>query len=280
MCTSNSLNGGAMTRATFHASDYNGTGPENYEKFFVPAIGGPLAKDLIASACLQPGERILDVACGTGVVTRLAANEVGQQGTAAGLDVNPDMLSVARAVTPNEFAIDWYESSAEAMPLPDASFDVVLCQMGLQFIPNKRKALEEIRRIVRPGGRVVLNLPGPTPALFATLGEALAKQFDLKCAGFVDVVFSLHDADELRGLMSDAGFTDVDIQKTNKTLRLPAPQDFLWQYIHSTPLATFVTKASEAQRDALQNDITACWQEFVVDGGMSLEVQLTTVRGK
>ncbi len=269
-----------MTRATFNASDYNGTGPENYEKFFVPAIGGPLANDLIALACLQPGERILDVACGTGVVTRLAANEVGQQGTAAGLDVNPDMLSVARAVTPNEFAIDWYESSAEAIPLPDASFDVVLCQMGLQFIPNKRKALEEIRRIVRPGGRVVLNLPGPTPALFATLGEALAKQFDLKCAGFVDVVFSLHDADELRDLMSDAGFTDVDIQKTNKTLRLPAPQDFLWQYIHSTPLATFVTKASEAQRDALQNEITARWQEFVIDGGMSLEVQLTTVRGK
>lgn len=269
-----------MTQATFNASDYNGTGPENYEKFFVPAIGAPLAKDLVASACLQPGERILDVACGTGVVTRLAAKQVGQPGSVAGLDVNPGMLSVARSVTPNEFAIDWYESSAEAMPLPDASFNVALCQMGLQFIPNKRKALEEIRRIVQPDGRVVLSLPGPTPALFADLGEALAKHFDPNCAGFVNVVFSLHDADELRGLMSDAGFADVEVQKTNKTLRLPAPQDFLWQYIHSTPLAAFVAKTSEAQRAILQNEIVARWQAFVVDGGTRLQVEVTTVHGK
>jgi len=95
-----------MTQATFNATDYDGTGPENYEKFFVPAIGGPLAKDLVASASLQPGERVLDVACGTGVVTRLAARQVGQRGSVAGLDVNPGMLSVARSVTPGKMAID------------------------------------------------------------------------------------------------------------------------------------------------------------------------------
>lgn len=269
-----------MTRATFNPSDYQGTGPENYEKYFVPAIGSPLAKDLVAAASLRPGERILDVACGTGVVTRLAAGRVGENGSVAGLDVNPGMLAVARSVTPNDVAINWYETSAEAMPLPDRSFDVVLCQMGLQFIPDKLKALKEIRRILEPRGRVVLNLPGPVPAMFAALAGSLAEHIDPKCAGFVNVVFSLSDADELRALMKGAGFDDVEVERTQKTLRLPAIEDFLWQYIHSTPLAGLVANATEAQRSALVDDVRTRWQPFVVDGALTLELGMTTVCGR
>ena len=268
-----------MTQLAFDEANYCGTGPENYQRFFVPAIGEPLANDLIVSADLKPGENVLDVACGTGVVTRLAAEQVGQSATVAGLDVNPGMLSVARTVTPKEQAIDWYETSAEAMPLADASFDVVLCQMGLQFIPDKLKALKEIRRILKRGGRVILNLPGPTPAIFVALAEALAKNIDPKCADFVNVVFSLHDADRLRSLMADAGFSDIAIQKTNRTLLLPAPQDFIWQYIFSTPLAELVGKASADQREDLQDEVILRWQAFAVDSGMNLDVELTTVQG-
>jgi ubiquinone/menaquinone biosynthesis C-methylase UbiE len=109
---------------------YGGNPPANYERFFVPAIGAPLATDLIHLAALRPGERVLNFACGTGVVARLASQEVGDTGTVAGLDVNPGMLAVARSTTPLGMPIEWHEASAEAMPLPDASFDVVLCQMG------------------------------------------------------------------------------------------------------------------------------------------------------
>lgn len=127
--------------STFNAADYRGAGPANYEKYFVPAIGAPLARDLVAAADLRPGERVLDVACGTGVITRLAAAQVGPTGAVAGLDVNPGMLAVARSATPGDTSIEWYETSAEAMPLADASFDIVLCQMGLQFIVDKVRAL-------------------------------------------------------------------------------------------------------------------------------------------
>jgi ubiquinone/menaquinone biosynthesis C-methylase UbiE len=269
-----------MTQATFGASDYHGTGPENYQKYFVPAIGRPLADDLLAAATLRPGERVLDVACGTGVVTRLAASQVGRAGTVAGLDVNPGMLSVARAVTPSDMAIDWYETSAEAMPLSDGSFDVVLCQMGLQFVADKLEALREIRRVLKPGGRVVVNLPGPTPELLAAFGDALARHIDPKCAGFVNIVFSLHDAEQLRGLITDAGLRDIDITRTHKTLRLPAPEDFLWQYVHSTPLAALVGKAGDAQRAALTAELGKRWQNFERDGAMTLEVGVTTARGQ
>ena len=269
-----------MTQSMFNAGDYNGSGAENYEKYFVPAIGAPLAADLIDVASLRPGERVLDVACGTGVVTRLAARQVGEAGSVAGLDVNPGMLSVARSVTPSDTAIDWYETSVEAMPLPDGAFDAVLCQMGLQFVTHKLQALREIRRILGPGGRVVLNFPGPTPELFAVFGEALARHIDPKCAGFVNLVFSMHGDDELRCLMTDAGFEDVEVRQTQRTLRLPAPEDFLWQYIHSTPLAAFAGNATDEQRAALVDDIGEHWQGFVVDGGMTLDLKLTTVCAK
>ena len=100
---------------------YAGTTAENYQRFFVPAIGAPLAADLIDIAALRPGELVLDVACGTGVVTRLAAERVGATGIVAGLDLNPGMLVVARSATPSDMAIEWHEGSAESMPLPDES---------------------------------------------------------------------------------------------------------------------------------------------------------------
>ncbi len=118
------------------------------------------------------------MACGTGVVTRLAAAQVAKEGSVAGLDVNSGMLCVARSATPSNAAIDWYETSAEAMPLPDGAFDVVLCQMGLQFIPKRIQALKEIRRLLGLGGRVVLNFPGPIPRLFAALCDAPVRHND------------------------------------------------------------------------------------------------------
>ncbi|HSF17855.1 MAG TPA: methyltransferase domain-containing protein [Vicinamibacteria bacterium] len=123
---------------------YGGNLPTNYECFFVPSIGAPLAADLIRLAALNEGERVLDVACGTGVVARLASQQVGDTGTVVGLDVNPGMLAVARSTTPSGMPIERYEASAEAMPFQDASFDVVLCQMGLQFVPDKHAAPREM----------------------------------------------------------------------------------------------------------------------------------------
>lgn len=164
------------------------------------------------------------------------------------------------------------------MPLADASFDVVLCQMGLQFIPDKVKALKEMRRVLASGGRVVLNLPGPTPDLFAALRDALARHIDPQCARFVDVVFSLHDGGRLGALMAEAGFSDGDVKRTRRTLHLPAPNAFLWQYVHSTPLAALVGKSSDEQRAALSREVCQRWREFSSGESLALDVGVTTVR--
>jgi len=259
-----------------YGRSYGGTAAENYQRFFVPFIGGPVAEDLIEVARLQPGERVLDVACGTGVVTRLAAERLGAASLVAGLDVNPAMLAVARAETPSNISIDWYEASVESMPIEDEVFDVVLCQMGLQFVPDKMAALREMRRVLSPGGRVHVTVPGPKPAIFGIMTDALAHHLSPEAASFVDLVFSMHDVDALSELMRSAGFRAVDVQAKPKDLRLPAPRDFLWQYIRSTPLAEATAQADTRKLDALERDVCARWQEFVTNGSLSGQVSMTT----
>lgn len=266
-----------MNQHQAYDRNFGGTAAENYQRFFVPAIGAPVAEDLIAAAGLRPGERVLDVACGTGVVTRLAAERVGAAGSVTGLDVNPGMLAVAASATPPDMAVDWQEASAESMPFPDGSFDVVLCQIGLQFVPGKLAALREMRRVLDTGGRAVVSVPGPKPPLFGVMTDALARHLSQEAASFGDLVFSMHDVDELTELMRGAGFRDVDVQAKPKSLRLPAPTDFLWQYILSTPVAEAASQAGEARRDALEREVCARWQEeHMADGGLSLQVGVTT----
>lgn len=265
-----------MNPQQVYDESYKGTAAENYQRFFVPTIGAPVADDLIAVADLQPGERVLDVACGTGVVTRMATERVGASGSVTGLDINPGMLAVAGSATPSGMSIDWREASAESMPFPDDAFDVVLCQMGLQFVPGKLAALREMRRVLGTDGRAVINVPGPKPALFAIMTDALARHLGPEAASFADLVFSMHDVDELKELIRGAGFRTVDVEAKPKHLQLPAPADFLWQYLYSTPLAEAVAEAGEIRCEALEREVCTQWQAFVVDGTLPLQVGMTT----
>ena len=259
---------------------YGGSAPENYERYFVPVIGAPLATDLVDVAALRPGERVLDVACGTGVVTRLAAERVGTAGTVAGIDINPGMLAGARSVTPSDMAIDWHQASVEAMPLSDESFDVVLCSLGVQFFPDRSAALREMRRVLAPGGRLVFLVPGPTPRIFVVLAEALSRHIQPELAAFVNQVFSLHDAEELQQLVGDAGFREGAARASTRTLRLPAPEEFLWQYVHSTPLVGAVVQADEESRAALGRDVVSEWKAFVEDGALLLELDVAVATAR
>lgn len=251
---------------------YGGTAPESYERFFVPAIGGPLAHDLIAEAAIRPGERVLDVACGTGVVTRLAAERVGVAGTVAALDVNAAMLDVARRVSASAApAIRWYESPAESMPLADGVFDVVLCQLGLQFVVDKPAALREMHRVAARGGRVLASVPRPS-AFFGVLDQA-ARRIP-GASEFVRAVFSLDDPDEVERLFRGAGFRDVTVRRYAKTLRLPSPREFLWQYVQCTPLAEQVAGAEHEVLAALEREVVAGWQPWVANGGLAYEQEM------
>jgi len=254
---------------------YAGNAAENYERYFVPVIGAPLASGLVDAAGLEEGEVVLDVACGTGVVARLAAERVGATGRVTGLDPNPGMLAAARGASASP-AIEWCEAPAESVPLPDATYDAVLCQCGVQFFGDRAAALAEMHRVLKPGGRLVANLPGPRPQLFQVLEGSLAEHAP-GADRFVAAVFSLHSRAEIEQLLAAAGFEDVSVTSESRSLPLPPPDEFLWQYVSSTPLAAAVGAMGEAEREALRADVNGRWEGMLEGGELVLELDAITI---
>lgn len=249
--------------STVSYRDFTGTTAENYQRYFVPAIATPVSAGLLETARLQPGEHVLDVACGTGVIARLAAEAVGPTGSVTGIDLAPDMIDVARATpAPAGSPINWHVADAATLPFPDDTYDTVLCQMGLMFIPDRPTAIAEMRRTLIPGGRVVISTPGAIQPPFEILARALVEHINADLGGFVRAVFSMHDPDALASILHGADLRDVTVTVRQAALRLPAPVDFLWQYINFTPMGPIVARAPEAAKKAMERDIAERWQPY------------------
>lgn len=255
---------------------YGGSAAEIYERHMVPAIFGPWAEDLLALATPKPGERVLDVACGTGIVARLVVQRVGPNGTVVGLDLNPGMLAVARTIpVPHAAQIEWREGNVSAIPFPDATFDLALCQQGLQFFPDRLAALREMRRVLVRGGRLALSVWRPmqhSPG-FAALATALGRFIAPEAAAIMQGPFALGSADDLRILMTDAGFVDVVVQPAAKALRFPSPEEFVGRYVAATPLAAVVAKANDDARAALTTEVGASLKSYVDHQGLAFPIE-------
>ena len=251
--------------------DFSASAAETYQQFFVPAIATPVSTELLNTAALQAGEEVLDVACGTGVITRLAAAAVGPTGSVSGVDLAPDMIEVAAATDqPDGAPIEWREADAVSLPLPDQSYNVVLCQMGLMFMEDEAAAVAEMHRVLRPGGRVVVNTPGRIQPPFEEMERAIVEHINPELGGFVKAVFSMHDPAALGTLLAKAGFDEVETTEYAAQFDLPAPADFLWQYINLTPMAALVAGASDTAKAAMEAHVVDSWASWVVDGRVPL----------
>jgi ubiquinone/menaquinone biosynthesis C-methylase UbiE len=248
---------------------YGNNAAENYQKYFVPVIGGPFALDLVNEAGLRPGEHVLDVACGTGTIARLAAERVGVNGRVSALDVNAGMLTVARSL-PSATPIKWYETAAESVPLPDKSFDVIFCGISFQFFADKAAALREMHRVLKPGGRVYISTPQPN-APFDLFDRAIARHVSEEASAFVHAVFSMHDPREMERLLADAGFSAIRTRSKGRNVQLPPAREFMWQYIYCTPLMAVLPQSGNAQTEALERDVVAGWQPWSSDDGVRFE---------
>jgi ubiquinone/menaquinone biosynthesis C-methylase UbiE len=246
--------------------DYTGTAAESYQRFFVPTIAIPVSGQLLRTAELEPGARVLDIACGTGVITRLAAERVGPTGSVTGIDIAPDMLEVAKATPAAGAPIAWHQADATSLPLPDRAYDVALCQMGLMFVEDRARAVAEMRRVLTPGGRVVVNTPGRIQPEFEAMERAIVAHISPELGGFVRAVFSMHDPAVLGALLADAGFVSVSTAEYTADLVLPEPAEFLWEYINLTPMGPLVAQAPASAQDAMERAVVDAWKSSVVAG--------------
>lgn len=258
---------------------FHGTQSEAYETYLVPAIFGPMAGDLIDRAGLRPGERVIDVACGTGIVARAAASRVGPSGRVTGIDLNPSMLSVAaRASRGSTPAIEWIEARAEAVPFGEESFDILLCQQGLQFFPDRLAALREMRRLLAPDGRMLVSVWHDIGPGFAALATALGRNISAEAGGaLARGPASLRDGAELSALVKAAGFTDVSLETVTVQMKFPSAADFVTRYVTSTPLAAAVASATDAARDQLVGDVAHELRGLVDANGLAFEGETNVV---
>lgn len=207
---------------------------EVYHSCFVPAMIGPWATRTLGLAEPRPGERVLDVACGTGVVTHQAAQAVGPTGQVVGLDINLEMLAVARNVDGQKggATIAWHEGPADNLPFADGSFDVVTCQLGLMFFPDRVAALKEMRRVLTQDGRLALMTWGARdrcPGQSAVV-KIWARHLGAQQADNWTTMHSLSDPALVRTLLEDADFTEIDAQTQVGNVHFTSPQELVCSY--------------------------------------------------
>lgn len=256
----------------------DGTAAEIYERIAERYILGPWAPGLVEIARLRSGERVLDVACGTGAVARVAAERVGRSGQVTGLDASAGMLAVARArPAPPGAKVTWVERGASDSGLPDASFDVVLCQQGLQFFPDKPAAMREIRRLLLPGGRLALSVWRSTGAYNGAVGEALRHQVGVEAARRFCASRDVPPAEELRQIVAGAGFREISLRVATLTVRLPALEQFVAAHLAGTPVATEIRAMSESARADLGRETARRMAAYADGDGAAFPEQVNVV---
>lgn len=196
-----------------------------YEEFYLPGLFAEWTSRVIEAAEIERGQRVVDVACGTGVLARAVADRVGNTGMTVGVDINKGMLDVAKEKAPE---IEWHQAPAEALPLNDNCFDAVVCQFGLMYFEDRQVALEEMMRVLRPGGRLAVTV---WDKLENSPGYAVEDQLFQRILGdeFADETpYSLGDRKALQHLFDSAGISTTKIRTYAGTARFASIDEWIY----------------------------------------------------
>ncbi len=221
-----------------------------YQEHLVPAMFAPWAQELLSRVSPQHRDQVLDVACGTGAVTHEIARIVGSEGAVVGLDISPPMLQVAASLpVPDGANIVWREGPADALPFPDDQFDMVTCQHGIQFVPNRSAAASEMHRGLRLGGRVGISVwrGMEEQGAMSVIVEAMDREFGVTA----NDPFSMGDPAELQSLLEQAGFSDITVEDVRREVTFPSLEQFVrLTILGAAAVIPELSAASDAEREA------------------------------
>jgi len=236
---------------------------EVYDEFFVPALFGAWAPRVVAAAGLRPGMRVVDVACGTGVLAIEAEKAVGPGGAVAGVDLNAGMLAVAQRKTAD---VEWQQGPAEALPYDTESFDAALSQFGLMFFEDQKAAIAEMWRVLRPGGHLVIAVWDSldNTAGYAAITALLSRLFGDAIAVLLKAPFALGDVGTLRSLLTASGVVDPEVQRMAGEARFPSVRSWMHTDVRGWTLAD---KLDDAQYELLVSEAEKELRGFVTPGG-------------
>jgi SAM-dependent methyltransferase len=252
-----------------------------YERVAARHILGPWAASLVDAARVAEGERVLDLACGTGVVARIAARRAGPRGQVTGVDLNAGMIAVARSLPAPEGApLEWLEGSALAIPLADSSVGVVLCQQGLQFFPDKPLAMREMRRVLDRGGRLALSVWSGIGIYNSAVGEALARFVGEAIAARFCASRDVPARQDLEQLAGAAGFADLSVRVSRMNIHLPRLDRFVLEHLAGTPLAASLAAIDDEARGNIGASVAQALRRFDHGDGVTYpeEIHVLTAR--
>jgi len=243
---------------------------EAYEHHLVSKIFGPWAALAVELAAPQPGEVVLDAACGTGIGVRLAAPHVLPAGRLTGVDNDSGMISVARRIAGRDgIAADWHCESVLQLPFADATFDLCLCLQGPQFISDPAGGLVELRRVLKPSGRLIATM---WCAMEHNKGHyALAQALERQGLTPATRPFSLGDSDEVRALVQRAGFGKVELQAKERQATFPSVEAFVAGVAAGAPATRHaLAQLAEDRKQQFVKDVEAILQPYVDNSGVTL----------
>ncbi len=225
-----------------------GNAAQQYEQNNVPRILRAKAEAMFDRVELQEGDRVLDVACGTGIVTRVAVERCSSLASIIGLDFNAGMLEVAKVNTPKtDTPVEWQQGDMCALPFPDDSFDIVLCQQGIQFAPDKLAALSHMRRVLAPGGRLAFTVWSQPHTISAALADAVGRYVNDEARTSILLPFAWSDPKVMRELVDEAGLQAIQMEIIESPMRWPSAEDEISDYVAvnaaRTPFTSEITEA-------------------------------------
>ncbi len=249
----------------------SGDGPDAYERYVVPAFTRTWAQEMVKRACLRGDERILDAACGSGIVARTAA--AGHRtDLICGVDVNEIMINKARDI---ETAIAWHHSDVTSMPFDDCCFDVILCQQGLQYFPDQVGALTQMQRVLADHGRIILSVWRPIEysPFYDALCRLLEKYVSRTAASMLAAAYSIGDADTIKELFEYAGFSTVHITIVVKQMRFSPFDEFVMGGMMASPFFKDIQEMPAADREAFLLEMALSNQDYLDDDGLAAPME-------
>lgn len=248
-----------------------GNAPQIYEEQSVPTIFQPLAELTLQHVDVDEGARVIDVACGTGIVGRLVAEKVGKSGSVVGVDLNAGMIEVAKQSAPETDAnVEWRQGDVSALPFPDASFDMAFCQQGLQFFPDKLAALKEMRRVLVPGGTLILTVWSSVPPSNAAFADALSRYVSAEVAKTSLAPFAFQDSEVIQALFVESGFSEIQRETMVLERRIGPAEESIPKIMASGAYANDVEKLAVATREAMFMEIGEAMRDYRTDIGFTI----------